>query len=99
MANMSKEFVATLITMITGFIAILAFLWAISSEIGEIKGELGVLSGMVNANSDGIAELRDDARELRGLLITHIAEHSHVAQSDVVVEAGNNDSELLNSEK
>ena len=45
---MSKEFVATLITMITGFIAILAFLWAISSEIGEIKGELGVLSGMVN---------------------------------------------------
>ena len=39
MANMSKEFVATLITMITGFIAILAFLWAISSEIGEIKGE------------------------------------------------------------
>ena len=47
--------------MITGFIAILAFLWAISSEIGEIKGELGVLSGMVNANSDGIAELRDDA--------------------------------------
>ena len=61
MANMGKEFVATLITMITGFIAILAFLWAISSEIGEIKGELGVLSGMVNANSDGIAELRDDA--------------------------------------
>ena len=35
------------------------------------------IGGQVQANSAAISDLRDDMRELRGLLISHIGEHSH----------------------
>ena len=42
------------------------------------------IGGQVQANSAAIADLRDDMRELRGLLISHIAEHSHEAKAMAV---------------
>ena len=36
------------------------------------------IGGQVQANSAAIADLRDDMRELRGLLVSHIAGHNHV---------------------
>ena len=38
------------------------------------------ITGQVQANSAAIGDLRDDMRELRGLLISHVAEHSHEAK-------------------
>ncbi len=45
------------------------------------------LGGEVQANSGAISELRADVREMRGLLVTHIAGHSH-AGGEVVAKAG-----------
>ncbi|MGU9951021.1 MAG: hypothetical protein ACNYPH_01670 [Gammaproteobacteria bacterium WSBS_2016_MAG_OTU1] len=39
------------------------------------------ISGGVKANTVAIADLRDDMRELRSLLVSHIAGHSHSLQS------------------
>ncbi|MGI9296398.1 MAG: hypothetical protein ACR2QC_00695 [Gammaproteobacteria bacterium] len=56
---MSKELLATL----AAAAAILAVMWNISGEIGELRGA-------VNANTAAIAELR-------GIMIAHIGGHSH----------------------
>ena len=42
-----------------------------------IAGQVQAIGGQVQANSAAISDLRDDMRELRGLLISHVAEHSH----------------------
>ena len=41
------------------------------------------IGGQVQANSAAIGDLRDDMREMRSLLISHIAEHSHEANAAV----------------
>ena len=49
-----------------------------------ITGQVQAIGGQVQANSAAIADLRDDMRELRGLLISHVAEHSHESKAMAV---------------
>ena len=58
-------------------IAIIATVVVASWTIG---GQVQAISGQVQANSAAIGDLRDDMREMRSLLISHIAEHSHEAK-------------------
>ena len=64
-------------------IAIIATVVVASWTIG---GQVQAIGGQVQANSAAIGDLRDDMRELRGLLISHIAEHSHEANAAVESE-------------
>ena len=86
---MSKEFIATIVAAV----AVLGFLWNISaqisdikSEVGIIKGNIGELRGKVEANTAAIGELRDDVRELRGIITTHLV--GHAAGHATVADAG-----------
>lgn len=49
-------------------------------EIGELRGEMSVINGMVEENGRAIESLRDDMRELRGIITSHLA--THVAQGE-----------------
>ena len=68
--NASKELLATLASTV----AIIAFLASMAMQMGEMRGA-------IEANSKAISELRQDVRELRGILTSHLA--SHVSQSGV----------------
>ena len=56
MANMSKELTAIIVTAI----AILGFLWNISTQIGNIQKQIGSLESAVGSNTQSIAGLRED---------------------------------------
>ena len=56
MANMSKELTAIIVTAI----AILGFLWNISTQIGNIQKQIGSLESAVESNTQSIAGLRED---------------------------------------
>ena len=55
----------------------------IATNIGAawtLGGQVQALDGRIQANSAAIGELREDVRELRGLLVSHVAGHSHSAK-------------------
>ena len=58
-------------------IAIIATVVVASWAIG---GQVQAIGGQVQADSAAIADLRDDMREMRSLLVSHIAGHSHSAK-------------------
>lgn len=64
--------------------AIIATIVAAAWMLG---GQVQALGGQVRANSAAIGELREDVRELRGLLVSHIAGHPH-SEKVAVVESG-----------
>ena len=51
-----------------------------------LGGQIQAISSQVQANSIAIADLRNDMRELRSLLISHITEHSHKAKNGAEIE-------------
>ena len=68
-----------MITTLATTAAILAFLWNISGEIGDIKSDIGELRGMVKANNQSISELRGDVREIRTNANFHLETHTRQA--------------------
>ncbi len=86
MANMSKELTAIIVTAI----AILGFLWNISTQIGsiqkqlgDVQGQIGSLESAVESNTQSIAGLREDVREIRSIVNSHLESHAKQAMLNV----------------
>ena len=65
---MTKDTRAIIVAIVMATIAIVGIN---KTDIGELRADMKV----------GIAELRTEVRELRGLLLSHIAGHSHTPQT------------------
>ncbi len=72
---MSKEQITTIVTVLIALITILAFLFNINNQIGNVREQVATNTVAIMSNSKAIAELRDDVREIRGIVNSHLELH------------------------
>ena len=73
--------------MIAGFIAVISFLWSISSDIADLREQMATNAAVTSANSDAvkansskIAGHGEGIANLNGTTEAHIYGHSHPAK-------------------
>ena len=77
---MNRETIVSQIIMpLAALSAIFAFWWDISGDIGELRGAVEANTRAISDLRDDTARdidgLRDDVRELRGILTSHLTAH------------------------